>query len=359
MPKTKTVRNNRFRITSQAMGFDSKVERVLRLYPAHGELRAVEPWTGGGFSGARLWRLSTSAGTLCLRRWPPGHPDQQRLEFIQAVLWHVDQEGFHCVPLPLETEHHHGYVFYEGHLWELTPWLPGEPDYRRQPGRAKLMAAMEALSQFHLAASSFPLPDPGPASSPGILERLARLNHLLSGQLDALRTATSNGGWPEMSARGRDLLRLFGSTAGGVTALLQDAARQQVALQPCIRDIWHAHVLFRGDIVSGIVDFGALRAENVAADVARLLGSLAGDNRDEWELGLAAYQRLRPLSEAEMRLVVAFDRSTVLMGGLQWVEWVCLEHRQFDDRPGVLGRVDEFIARLQHLSKNAGEIPLD
>ncbi len=275
------------------------------------------------------------------------------------MLWHVDQEGFQTVPLPLETEHHHGYVFYEGHLWELTPWLPGEADYRRRPTRAKLVAALEALSQFHHAAATFPLPETGPAASPGVLERIARLHELVSGRIDALRAATSNGAWPELASRGRDLVRLFTSTAGGVMAVLAAAAAERVALQPCIRDIWHAHVLFQGENVSGIVDFGAMRPENVAADVARLLGSLAGDDRDQWELGLAAYQKLRPLAESELRLVAAFDRSTVLMGGLQWLEWVCLEHRKFDDPPSVLSRVDEFIARLHHLSKNAGEIRLD
>src|SRR3990172_7351461 len=135
------------------MAVDGKIERILRLYPERCWPRSVEPIAPPeSFSGAGLWRVATEQGLLCLRRWPPKHPSQDRLEFIQAVLWHVDQEGFHQVPLPLETRHRHGYVWHEGHLWELTPWLPGVADYRQVPNAAKLHNALVALAEFHRAA---------------------------------------------------------------------------------------------------------------------------------------------------------------------------------------------------------------
>jgi Ser/Thr protein kinase RdoA (MazF antagonist) len=185
------------------------------------------------------------------------------------------------------------------------------------------------------------------------------LNELLAGRVEALRSATRNGGWPELAARGCQLLGLFTSAAPSVVAELESAAQLRVALQPCIRDVWHAHILFTGEEVSGIVDFGAMRPENVAADVARLLGSLAGDNPADWERGLAAYQAVRPLADDELRLVTAFDRSTVLLGGLQWLEWLYLEEREFANRSGVLKRVDEFVSRLSSLSRGAGGVRID
>jgi Ser/Thr protein kinase RdoA (MazF antagonist) len=110
-------------------------------------------------------------------------------------------------------------------------------------------------------------------------------------------------------------------------------------------------VLFVGDEVSGIVDFGSMRPDNVATDVARLLGSLAGDDTQDWQSGLSAYQSVRPLSDDELSLVKAFDRSTVVLGGLQWLEWVYLDGRQFDNRAAVLERVDEFLRRLESLAQ--------
>ena len=105
---------------------------VLAAYPDDHQPLDVEPLgSAGGFSGASFWRVRTASETLCLRRWPQEHPSTDRLEFIQAVLWHVTREGFAAVPLPRETRRHSGYVRHGGYLWELEPWMPGEADFDR------------------------------------------------------------------------------------------------------------------------------------------------------------------------------------------------------------------------------------
>jgi len=146
------------------MTADSVYRRVVAAYPDDCQPQSERYLAGaGGFSGACFWRLETGRGPLCLRRWPREHPTRDRLEFIQAVLWHVVQEGFDRLPLPLETRSHAGYVCEAGTLWELTPWVRGKADYHQAPSRTKLAAAVTALATFHRAAASFPLPDRGPA----------------------------------------------------------------------------------------------------------------------------------------------------------------------------------------------------
>ncbi len=337
------------------MAVDREIERMVRLWPDDCHPSAAEAVrSANSFSGAALWRLATPRGPLCLRRWPAEHPSPDRLQFIQAVLWHVDQEGFSQVPLPLETQHHHGFIRHAGHLWELAPWLPGESDYRLHPSPERLNSAMQALARFHQAARTFPLPENGPIGSPGLADRLLRLQGLLGGRLKLLRKAVLAGAWPELAERGRRLVELAAAVGPKLLPVLEQAGSLEVALEPCIRDVWHAHILFVGETVSGIVDFGAMRPENVAADVARLLGSLAGDDRAEWHGGLDAYQTVRRLTSDELTLVSAFDRSTVLLGGLQWLEWIYLEERQFADSAAVLARVDEFVRRLERLSQMVG-----
>jgi Ser/Thr protein kinase RdoA (MazF antagonist) len=110
-------------------------------------------------------------------------------------------------------------------------------------------------------------------------------------------------------------------------------------------------VLFDGDRVAGLIDFGSMRAESVAADLARLLGSMAGDDEAKWRVGLEAYQSECPLSEGEILLVRAFDQSTVLMAGLNWIEWVYLQRRVFDDHQVICDRLDEILARLGNLCR--------
>jgi hypothetical protein len=64
---------------------------------------------------------------------------------------------------------------------------------------------------------------------------------------------------------------------------------------------------------------------------------------------MAAYEALRPLNDAERRLVQAFDASAVLMTSLEWLDWLVLEERQFDNIPAVMARIDESLGRLRHV----------
>jgi Ser/Thr protein kinase RdoA (MazF antagonist) len=325
--------------------------QVLAFYGEQCRPHQVEPLgSAGGFSGARFWRLTTDSGRLCLRRWPKEFPSAEQLEFIQAVLWYVAREGFNLVPLPLENRRFAGYVRHAGYLWELAPWMPGRADYRRHPSPQKLRAAMVALAEFHLAAASFPLPAESPGQSPGICERSTRLRDWMSGGLERLAGAMDPGVWPELAERGSRILALFPVAAKGIGKLLAASAGHEVALQPCIRDIWEDHVLYVGPRVSGLVDFGSMRPENVAGDVARLLGSMAGDDPSLWQAGLEAYGTRRPLCETEMDLVRSFDRSTTLMAGLNWLDWVFQQRRHFEHPTVVLDRVDAILLRLEVLA---------
>ncbi|HVC95739.1 MAG TPA: phosphotransferase, partial [Pirellulales bacterium] len=262
-----------------AMTAETAYRRVVAVYPDDCQPHSVRYLAGaGGFSGACFWRLETGRGPLCLRRWPREHPTHDRLEFIQAVLWHVVQEGFHRLPLPLETRSHAGFVCEAGTLWEMTPWLRGRADYHEAPSRTKLAAAVTALAEFHRASASFPLPDQGPAVSPGIVERLERLHWWTPARREQVSTALSAGDWPELARRARSLLELYPLAVGKVRQTLNEAARVEAPRLPCIRDIRHDHVFFVGDQVSGLIDFGATHPESVAADLARLVGSLVGDD---------------------------------------------------------------------------------
>ena len=332
---------------------ENEIRGVLAHYGPDVESATIERYPSSGFSGAELWRLQTPRGPACLRRWPTEHPTRERLEFIQAVLWHVDQEGFDLVPVPWETTQHCGYVAWAERLWEVAPWRSGRADFHETPSLRKLAAAMTALAQFHQAASSFPLPSRGPMASEGVLRRKQRLDCLQAKGLGMLAAAARCGNWPEASARADEIIQLFHGTCDSVAALLARGAQVQVPVQPCIRDVWHDHILFEGDQVSGIIDFGALRAECVAADIARLLGSLVEDDIEQWRFGIAAYETVRPLSADEFFLIEVFDRSAVAMSGIQWIEWIFLDNRVFADRLAVQSRLDGILRRMRCLAQTS------
>jgi homoserine kinase type II len=322
------------------------IDTVMAAYPPDLRPRRIESLgSAGGFSGAQFWRLQTPHGMLCLRKWPQQHPSPSRLEYIHAVLRHASDQGLSILPTPFPTSHGDCYVKLKGHLWELTPWLPGRADFRTAPSPERLDDAMRTLASFHVATAAFDTHASPAEPSPGINERLNRLiwfqhqgRHQISCRLDNASV---------LLGRARRILGLFPLFADRLRLELTAVSKRPVALQPCIRDVWHDHVLYTGARVSGIVDFGAMRRESIAADVARLLGSLAGDDPSWRQLGLEAYRSVRALSQFELRLFEVFDLSTVLLAGMNWLQWIVVDGRSFEHRGRVLNRLDEAISRLE------------
>ncbi|MEX0820275.1 MAG: aminoglycoside phosphotransferase family protein [Pirellulaceae bacterium] len=331
------------------MSQQAELDHVLRQYSGI-VLRGIEHLGGaGGFSGAAFWRIATDDDDrLCLRRWPAEHPNRRQLQAIHDALRHVAEGGFAKLPVPFLSRDGQTIVAEAGHLWELAPWLPGKADFHEHPTAERLDAAMVALAQFHRGIQPLGAQTGNP---PGITSRREQLDRLCAGGTNEMSRAVSVSAWPEFRQCAAAILDGFNEHAPGLKPLLDSARRLRLPLHPCIRDIWHDHVLFEGNEVTGFVDFGAMRIEHVACDISRLLGSLVANDRSKWEQGLAAYQTLKSLSDDELMLVDAYDRSNVLLSGMNWVQWIAVEDRQFEDRQRVLLRLDEIIARLATLTK--------
>lgn len=339
------------------MDSQSDIQTVLAAYSSQFRPHRIDSLgAAGGFSGARFWRLWTDVGPLCLRQWPRQHPDRQRLEFIHAVLRNVAQRGVNVVPVPVLDRKGRSYVRHAGHFWELAPWLPGDAEYHRYPTRQRLRTAMRTLAQFHLAASAARHHRASAEPSPGIVNRLAQVDRLVQGDCRRLAASIGPNPWPELQVRAARIIELFSAVAPQIGQRLRHARSLPVRLQPVIRDVWHDHVLFTGDEVTGVVDFGAMQTDCVMTDIARLLGSLVGDDPDGWNRGLDAYQEVAPLSDDELLLVRIFDVSTVALSGMNWLEWIYLEGRHFQQRGTILARLDVTISRLEGLASGGGRM---
>jgi homoserine kinase type II len=320
---------------------------VLAHYPGDFPPEQVQVLgSAGGFSGAAIWRVEAPDGAVCLKRWPHGHPTEEWLRFIHSVLLHVHQQGLEWVSAPCKTRRGTTWVAYREHLWEVAPWLPGVADFSMNPRPFRLQAALRALAQFHEAAATYPdyMPHAGP--SPGVRERADRVRRYSAGSLEELGRSIVPHVWPRLFDRARQAVTWARVRLPSVGAMLETALCWQLPLQPCIRDVWHDHVLFTDDRVTGLIDLGAMRVESVAADVARLLGSLTGNDRLLWQIGLAAYESIRPMQETEKALVPVFDQSGNVLAALNWVEWLYREKREFPDLDAVARRLDDILARL-------------
>jgi Ser/Thr protein kinase RdoA (MazF antagonist) len=132
-----------------------------------------------------------------------------------------------------------------------------------------------------------------------------------------------------------------------VPARLARWRARPVTLQPCLRDIWHDHLLFAGDDISGIVDYGATCVDHRAVDLARLLGSLVADDFTARAGALNAYARLAPLTPEEWELTDALDETGTVLGVANWLLWLYHEDRLIEDRARAANRLGTLIERIE------------
>jgi Ser/Thr protein kinase RdoA (MazF antagonist) len=118
-------------------------------------------------------------------------------------------------------------------------------------------------------------------------------------------------------------------------------------LQPCLCDIWHDHVLFEGDTVSGIIDYGSVKPDHISVDLARLLGSMAGEDMRLRSHGLEAYSRNRTLSPDEEALVTVLDRTGTLVGMCNWLLWLYRGGKPVDNMEAATARLATLVRRAE------------
>jgi Ser/Thr protein kinase RdoA (MazF antagonist) len=297
----------------------------------------------GGFSGARLWRIRCDLGDLCLRAWPPG-TTAEALAFQHGAMQRARQAGLTFVPFVYPSADAKTWVEHEGHFWEVTSWQPGKADFEANPSAERLRNACAALARLHDAWT--------PSSEcegkcPAIQRRLTRTEEWLQ--------LTASGWRAPLAARPEDPLRslverawfVLAEHAPRVPPQLAPFESVKVPLQPCLCDVWHDHLLFEGDTLTGLVDFGGVKIDHVSVDLARMLGSLVADDADLWSVGLEAYRGVRDLSAEEEALARGLDTTGTIVGLVNWLLWIYCDRREFDDLPAVARRIKILVNRIE------------
>lgn len=298
---------------------------------------------GGGHSGARLWRYRAAAGQFVLRAWPTNGPGRAHIKRVHHWLSLTADLGF--TPIPIQDNAGQSIRECGGRIWEIAPWMDGTLDCGQPPSPEHRRAAFAALAALHCRLAH--LGHQG--TSPGILERHSSLRQLLDGGFDLLekacRTECSPANGPRDHAlRWVELARLL---APFVESRLASLVSRVLFLQPCLRDARPEHFLFDGNRVSGLIDYGAMGIETVAADLARLIGEWLGGDLSARREALGVYEAIRPLDPTESTLIAVFESSAAILIGERWSRWHYLEHRTFDDPDAVASGIAKSISQME------------
>src|SRR5207245_281836 len=213
-------------------------------------------------------------------------------------------------------------------LWAARAWQPGRAHVQAHPSAERLRAAGVALAQLHI---SWVHESETWQSCPAVERRMSRWR-LWNGMV-------SHGWCGPFETRSEDCIGSCATRAfdlvvrwiASVPALLEPWSRRPVAIQPCLCDVWHDHLLFEGNVLTGLIDYGSVKSDHVAVDLARLLGSLVGDDREAWATGIAAYRSVRPLTGEEEALAAVLDRTGTILAAATWLRWLYWDKRQFAD----------------------------
>jgi Ser/Thr protein kinase RdoA (MazF antagonist) len=319
---------------------------VLARYPRHAQpLRSVQALEGfGGHSGALLWRYQAPMGPIAARAWPV---NVQSLEHVLAIhRWLAEAGDLGFLPVPIAARDGQTVERCDGRLWEIAPWLEGQPERNRPPDEERVQAAFEALARLHRRLAGVATV----GRSPGLAKCIVEMKELDTQGYDALESALHQAPASELRDAGFRWVDLAKATVPRLLPGLHDAARLAVPLQPCLRDARPEHFLFQGIEVSGLVDFGAMGVETVAADVARLIGEWFADNPSLRALAVAAYEQIRPLDPSEVALSTAFEAAADLLIAGHWLTWQFLDKRQFDAPMAVPRGIARGLQRLRRRS---------
>jgi len=345
----------------QATETTAILERILQRYAdsVSPHLEA-EPQVHRGFTGATVYRIQTASGEYAMRNWGAAPLTPRRISGLHRLLQFIRSRGVSQVAVPLVTSNGETLVSDGSTDWQLEPWMPGRADFWKKPNEQRLSAAVDTLADWHRAAREF-----APAeterewfrcerrtTSPTVRQRLQKIRKWQRGRLARLRRILQSPDrvvQPEMDRLAEFVAGRFDEVSDRIAAELQAALDFPVDLQPCLRDVWHDHVLFSGDRVTGLIDANASRTENVATDLARLLGSFVEDDATVWQTAVNRYADCNALTETEVRLMRILDRSLVLLSGLTWIDRYYFRKRAFPDWNAVVDRLEQLSRRLTAL----------
>jgi Ser/Thr protein kinase RdoA (MazF antagonist) len=313
--------------------------------------RIVRP-IQAGLSNSLVFQVEWDEAFFCLKGLPErlGH---SRLQWIHNLEKQATQKGLDCLPVAQSTRANATYVSAQGRLWELSTWLPGESHEVVNP--RQLAQAMRCLAQIHVAW------DKSEVGAPTIVnERRKYANECrrLLRELDWEAVFSKNSQFSWLN----DVRNLVAKSTTKLVELEAELTTWEDAslrIQPVLRDVWSDHVLFVADSVSGLIDIHAANTGTVAGDISRLLASWrlpTSEKSDDWspdervragwEEAISHYESIRPLSDAERRLIGVLDDAACLLTPWVWIRWLLLEQRRFENWEKVEKRVKACFRRF-------------
>ncbi|PQO37975.1 phosphotransferase [Blastopirellula marina] len=301
----------------------------------------------GGLSGSSVWKVETPWGKFCLKCMPTSF-SVQRLKTIHRAVALRRDAGLTCLTGYCQATSGETFVAHHDHLWELQIWAKGEePQPPLTVWQKKGM--YQAVARFHQVLRNTPHDVSQLAKSEGVA---VRLNMLRTWRDQGQRTVGSrlnDYGNPQRRQDLKLLIAGFENFQSLVELRLVEVSQQEYLVEHCIGDPRPENFRFENQQVSGLIDLGSMRRDNIALDISRLASELSTDTPVDWPLAWQSVEEIRPLKAPEKHLAIVLDAANVILTGLKWVQWLLVDGYSFDSEQLVDTRLRHLCYRLEQL----------
>jgi homoserine kinase type II len=299
----------------------------LRLFVADYDIGEVTSCKGiaEGVENSN-YLLRTAAGTFFLTLFEK-RVDPADLPFFMALMEHLATHGIAC-PMPIKARDGVALRRLCGRPAAIVTFLDGMSPRRIQPFHCAGVGG--ALARLHLAGADF---------------ALRRPNNLSLGGWRSLFEACRN--------RAHEVRKGLAEEIAQELDALQRSWPAQLPEGVIHADLFPDNIFFRGEQVSGLIDFYFACSDFLVYDLAICLNAWCFEsdgsfNVTKARLMLASYQALRPLSAAEFNALPLLARGSALRFLLtRLYDW--LNHP-----PGAFARPKDPLEYLQKLRFHRG-----
>lgn len=291
---------------------------------------------GGGFSGARVWRVKTASEQWVAVRCSELVDAESLDRGIAISRWMIFAREHGCdwapalwkVKFSQRAAAAGDYLLLQPDgIWKVEAWMPGLP-VPATPSPTQLQNAFAMLQQLHQTARSWALDEASAigvkgngglrlavSTSPGLQRRLQIGQQLQSEELARLLASAAKDPDSDFRRLAEQLGRVLRQRLNRLVAQLQSLATASFTLQPVLRDLWYPHVLFSGDHVTGVIDWNAAASDHPAFDYSRLLASWYGPQ--------AIHQLPEHWTKLDRRLFEVCLEATLLLSPVTWLSRRC------------------------------------
>lgn len=300
-----------------------------------------------------VYRIETLAACYSMKRWPVTAERERLLEIHRFQSYLADTRKS-LTPGLVKWSNGETLLEADDAYWEIADWKSGAPiENLGDVNDEQIRQCAEALASIHSRSESY---HTQVGVSPGIQQRVDGMIAAIQPCTDKRRRFLESISAYDKYVAANVLKDISIRSMRVIPSLLDSVQRLSKKSVKCfwiLRDVWRQHILFQGNRISGMIDFGAARMDWPGLDLVRAFGTLMFESDPRWTMAIMHYLNQRGDDSLELADIRMIHRASVALSALQWLDWFAEEQFDWTNRlSSSWNRVLELQRQLEDFDRN-------